>query len=387
MKNRKQLLLKLDDDQLQQFCDRLPLETTDKKLAYAMALLCGQSNTDGPYKEVSQEEVAQLAGLGLRTVKRRLKYLSVYGILLVNRTTGRSNSFLFDLMMLIDAPPPTHDIYRSNKKDKKPQPQKDLVRPLLESIQTEEKANDSDQNGSSFIEWMTGSLSRLFKFTKRTSTKEPVPDPCQLQSDSCQINDEPVPISSVPVPTLVEPVPLSAPIAPDPCQNSVEPVPNPCQTRANSSLNIHIQDTYTEEETLIKTSTLHKHVHGGLDSDLNSGEDGKPLETEPPRKIIWRRDVRDSDLNNPVAVQELYEIAVEQGFFLELDTARLNFFGLANYVLRQKKVKNKVGLFSSNVDRTVKDKFGQPFEQKLSQADEDWARKAIKQVDFPPITV
>ena len=72
-----------------------------------------------------------------------------------------------------------------------------------------------------------------------------------------------------------------------------------------------------------------------------------------------------------------------QGFCLEIDTARINFFALAHYCKRARNMSNKVGLFSSNIDRTARDKFGKRFEEKLSQADEDWARQAIKQIDFP----
>ncbi len=101
---------------------------------------------------------------------------------------------------------------------------------------------------------------------------------------------------------------------------------------------------------------------------------------------MWPRSIRNEDLKDPVALQELYEVAVEQGFFLDLDTARLNFFALARYCSRAAKIENKIGLFSSNVDRTVRDRFNKPFEEKLTQADEEWARLAIKKIDFPAYT-
>ena len=97
---------------------------------------------------------------------------------------------------------------------------------------------------------------------------------------------------------------------------------------------------------------------------------------------MWGRVIREDELRDPFAVQDLYEIAVEQGFCLEgLDTARINFFALARYAVRQKRIENKVGLFTTSIDRTVKDNFGLKFEQKLSLDDEDWALEAIKRID------
>lgn len=428
MKKQQKYLIEIDDDLIRSLCDKLPLEETDRKLAYALATLCAQLGSYTPARGVGQKEIAKLAGLGVRTVKRRLLYLERYGILWIDRTNGRSSVYHFDMSMLLDAPAATHNLYgyikakpaKSEKPEAKQSETNDRQRLLFDD---QDEVDSTAPAGVDKFSWLSRLTGAVGQFAKRMFTGSADDLPAETGANA----PEPGPSSQKPGPTshdqavnrgqtgaiVSEVASEPGPTAEFGAENDTEPGPNRGQLPLNRGQTgakpgptlptLHIHDTSTAEETLIKNYSLHEHVH--VDSDFDSSESrGAPPggfrlpprtsqprirnEDLPPgeRKIIWGRDVREDDLRNPAALQELFEIAIEQGFCLDSEKWRENFFALAHYVCRQPKAANKVGLFSSYLDRTIRDKFGKPFEDKLSDKDDKWAAKAIHDYDFPPLT-
>jgi len=381
MRKRQQHLFKIDDDKLRALCFALPLRDPDKRIAYALAVLCAGTGSYTPAHGVGKNEIASLSGLKPRTIERRLKYLSRYGVLNIKRATGRPNIYAIDIIMVFDAPGLTHDIYKEGSKpDPTPEAAQVAPDPLPLFDQPPAalaiEAHPRNECGKLHLIERAGRW-LLSKFTKRPYTAATV-DPAALV--------EPTPAKPTPPPTETPATISETPAKPAP--SLTNPPPNPRQTPANSALHIHT--TKHRNPNHLKNYTLQKHVHVDLENDFELLEVGPgDQETNPPpgiRKIRWGRSIRDEDLRNPVAIQELYLVAIDQGFILEgNEFGRLNLFALAHYCSRAKKSTNKTGLFSSLLDRTIKDKFNQPFEQKITQADEEWARLAIKHLDFPPL--
>lgn len=350
---RQAHLFKIDDDQLKALCERLPIRKTDRRIAYALAVLCSRAGAYAPEHGVGQSEIASLAGVGVRTVQRHIKYLTRYGILSITRATGRANVYQFDLVMLFDAPAPTHDIYKRLKADPEPVTGGESPRMVPDPLPLFDREAPAApaMELPLFTRMARAAGGFLNRFTKRMNTAEAP----EAEVETAATSEE------TPAKTPAKFPPFHSPFHSNPPE--------------------------------IKISTSNFQIHGGGNLKNDSDFKQEPPPPAPPadpaapgvRRIIWPRSIRIDDLKNPVEIQELYLVAVEQGFFLDMDIARLNFFALAHYCTRAARVENKIGLFSSNVDRTIKDRFNKPFEEKISQADEDWARMAIKNIDFPPL--
>tara|TARA_R110002095_G_scaffold4257_3_gene11522 strand:- start:262 stop:1539 length:1278 start_codon:yes stop_codon:yes gene_type:complete len=421
MKKQQTFLIEIDDDQLRSLCERLPLEETDRKIAYALATLCARVGAYTPARGVGQREIAKIAGLGVRTVKRRLPYLIRYGILSVDRSNGRSNCYQFDLHMLLDAPASTHDLYgyikqRPTASAEKSEPKiNERQRLLFVDADEVEPTVPAAEEKCSLLSRMSGAVVQFTKrmFTNKTSatphepgpsSQKPVPNRGHVDPNRCQTGATLENASAEPGPSEIIGAETGAKPGPTGVQSSGEPGPNQCQTGANAPT-VHKHNTYHSNRKNLKkhininsTSTFHREEDVDVELDFFETEETPPLDWSLPpsttrknselppgeRKIIWGRDVREDDLQNPPALQELYEVAVEQGFFLVSEAARRNFFALAHYVCRQKKVRSKVGLFSSLVDRTSKSKINCEWEKNLSFDDDKWATGAINDYDHPP---
>lgn len=405
------MFVDVDDKRLRAMCEALPLKQTDRQIAYGLAVLCLRSGAYAPEHGKGQAEIARLAGCSVRTVQRRLKYLVNYEILTIRHENGRANVYQFDMLMLFDCPRPRFDVYQDRRPPKEP-PRKSTPPPAdylpLFDQQTTPPAAPAIE-GPTVLERITRAAGCLLSGLFRKGAEQTAATAVETAATSTGAETEPPPVTEKPTPPAADStknrrqsvgernataatfqkttaIPAETPAIS--AGSDPEPPPTAAKTPANSALHIH--STF-HNKTHLKTSIIHTHGNGdgNLDFDSEGGQVGAGEAGTPPppgvRKVSWGREVRERDLSDPLALQELYLVAVDQGFFLEIDTARLNFFALAHYCRRAKKVANKLGLFSSNVDRTVRDKFNQPFEKKLSQADEEWARKAIKQIDYPAL--
>lgn len=381
----QQLLLKLnvDEDKLRALCDRLPLRKPDRQIAYALAVLCSRAGAYAPEHGKGQAEIAQLAGVGVRTVQRRIKYLARYGILNIQRENGRANVYQFDNVMLFDCPRPTFDIYQE-RRPAAPVPTDARPAEVLPLFDQEDTTPAAAIEGPTLLERITRAAGCLFSrmFQKGVDETAASPDPAPA---------EPPPTAASPKENRRQSVGernATAAISKKTAATSAgsDPEPPPTAAKTAAIFPPFHSPFHKEPPPEKQKSILHNPFHGDgiLDSDSDSGETVKNADLPPgQRKIIWGQEIKEKDLSHPGRLQELYQIAVAQGFCLEIDTARINFFALAHYCKRARNMSNKVGLFSSNIDRTARDKFGKRFEEKLSQADEDWARQAIKQIDFP----
>ena len=422
MKKQQIFLIELDADQLRDFCSRLPLEETDQKIAYALASLCAATGSYVPERGVGQKEIAQLAGVGVRTVKRRLDYLVRYGILSVERLNGRSNCYHFDLGMMIQAPAPTHNLYKYIKSKPPKQPPRSVTktndRQRLLFDETDENTTVRNLEEISLLSRMTGAVFEIAKrmFTAKADVNrgqtgdtgpqtganvpnapaEPGPNRGHAVGADSRTGANVDFENREPGPTEIFGAETGAIPGPTAEQSSGEPGPNRGQTGATRST-LHKHNTY-HSEPLIKNNI--EHVHVGSDSEFSEARGApsdawclpprttKPKNSELPlgeRKVCWGRNLRDSDLKDPHTLQELYEIAVDQGFFLESQVFRREFFALAHYVSQQKGIRSKVGLFSSLVDQTYDNKLGCSWQQNITDADDDWASNAIDKANLPPI--
>ncbi|MCA9016336.1 MAG: hypothetical protein KDA77_13470, partial [Planctomycetaceae bacterium] len=295
MKKQQTFLIKIDDDQLRDFCSRLPLEETDQKIAFALATLSAPSGgVYAPARGVGQKELAKLAGVGVRTVKRRLTYLVRYGILSVERVNGKSNCYHFDLGMLLTAPAPTHNLYGYIKS----KPSRETVKPirktndrqrLLFDDVNQAAAAPTAQGECSLLSWMAGAV---VQFTKRMFTSHS--DECMLETGANAV--KPGPTSQEPGPSshnsdqnqcqtganvsqsAGEPGPsgfFGAESPPEPGPNRGHPPQNRGQTSAKpgpSAPTLHQHNTSTGSGTLIKNHISHQHVDVDSDLDFFEGE-------------------------------------------------------------------------------------------------------------------
>lgn len=416
MKKQQKCLIELDSDQLRDFCSRLPLEESDQKIAYALATLCVATGSYTPSRGVGQKEIARLAGVGVRTVKRRLDYLVRYGILSIERLNGRSNCYHFDLVMMIQAPAPTHNLYKYIKSKPAKQPPRPVVKTndrqrLLFADQAENEVETTAPAGVdkySLLSRMTGAV---VQFTKRMFTSSTA----DLPAETGAIDSEPGPSSRKPGPTRHEPGPSSQdqPLnrgqtgaivsggdsEPGPSENVgaekyAEPGPTGVQSSGEPGPNrgqlpVHVHGTYMEKEALIKNSMIHNHEHVGL-GGFSLRRVAKPENSSkpPPRKRVnWGgREISDDDLQNPHEVQELYQIALAQGVCKHSESAQEDFFRLASYASRYKDAKNRGGLFSSLLGHLYDTNIKKPIQACFAHEDDEWARKAIPEVTLPPTT-
>ncbi|QDT94297.1 helix-turn-helix domain-containing protein [Gimesia algae] len=416
MKKQQKYLIEIDDDLIRSLCEKLPLEETDRKLAYALATLCAQLGSYTPARGVGQREIAKLAGLGVRTVKRRLLYLERYGILWIDRSNGKSSVYHFDMSMLLDAPAATHNLYgyikaKPAKSEAKPEPKQNDRQRLLfdqqENRATENEVDPTAQAGVDKCSWLSRMAGAVGQFTKRMFTS-PADD---LPAETGASASEPGPTSHKPGPSPHDPavnrgqtgaIVSGSDSEPGPsaefgAETDSEPVPNRGQPPLNRGQTgakpgpspLHVHETYMEKEALIKTSMIHSHEHVGLDEfSLRRVAKSENSSKPPPRaRVNWGgREISDDDLKDPHEVQELYRIALAQGVCKHSESAQEDFFRLASYASRYKEAKNRGGLFSSLLGHLYGTNIKKPVQACFTHEDDEWARKAIPEATLPPTT-
>lgn len=115
---------------------------------------------------------------------------------------------------------------------------------------------------------------------------------------------------------------------------------------------------------------------GGGDGGLSDFDQGKGA--GPPFR--WERSLSLGELSDPQALQVRFEELTAKGIVNGSDTQRTAFFALAAYCRREGKT-NPCGLLTRLLRSA--DLFGRGWNVKPTQADEEWARAALRKLQQP----
>ena len=106
-----------------------------------------------------------------------------------------------------------------------------------------------------------------------------------------------------------------------------------------------------------------------------------------PGRPLWNRRVRPEELKDLELLPELFEDVVAAGLAIDSESDRIAFVALVTHVNRRRGVTSPVGLLTSLLQGTCRDRFeGRDWRQRPATADEDAAREIVRRWDAPPAT-
>ena len=371
-------------DALERELDHLRVHPNGRKFLASVRLLAGDGiNYDPPAKVDGQAKIAEVMGVDVRTVQRWEPRLEAAGLLTIERRPGRTSSYRLEMSRLFDRP----GVPLATPEAKRPLRDAPGQKRLFDPSRGRREAKSPTAAPS----WAMRLIVRLRKLLRLrpTTAEPPTPDtPDSLHANPRQLELEPPTVTSS-TPDSCDGEPPTPATVEGATPDSLGPNPRQLAPRTHDTPD-SLAPSMDPDPSPFKDPYICKSMErsppdGLLETCASRDGPALPISTtaviEPQSR--WPVTLEPKQLDDPAVLEQLFPIAVAAGWMTDSQVDRLNFYALAHYCRRKQKgdrskIRNVIGLFTSFLDGSylAKSKWPRPWRERISSADEDWARQA-----------